>query len=295
MELLQLKYFRDTAKCESFSKVAERYMVPQSSVSHTVAKLEDELGIKLFTRKANRIMLNDAGKRFYKEINAALEKIERGIESVNELQHATIRISLLVGTVPSIPMIAEFQKLNPDIEIIFSNPSDRLKGNMFFDILITTKPSQYDKNCTSLPLFEERILTAVPEDHPLAKKKALTIDDIRGIPIIGLYSESKMFRLMHAYFEMNEYKPEIRIESEHHATVAAFVKGGFGIAFYPEITWSAVGTKGIVSLPFADAEIRRTVYISYPDDYEPSEATRKFIDFAINWFKEKQISIEKET
>ena len=48
MELLQLRYFFDSAKTESFAKTAEKYMVPASSVSASVKRLEKELGCKLF-------------------------------------------------------------------------------------------------------------------------------------------------------------------------------------------------------------------------------------------------------
>ncbi|MBQ4556163.1 MAG: LysR family transcriptional regulator, partial [Clostridia bacterium] len=47
MELLQLKYFCAAAKAESFVSVANQYMVPPSSISHTIAKLEKELGAQL--------------------------------------------------------------------------------------------------------------------------------------------------------------------------------------------------------------------------------------------------------
>ncbi len=285
MELLQLQYFKEAAISESFTKVAENYMVPPSSVSHTVSKLEDELGIKLFTRKANKIMLNEAGKAFYEEISIALAKIDKGVERIKHIQSEIIRISLREGTVALIPVISAFQREYPDIEVTFSNPSDRLKGNIFFNIAVGTKPSPYDKTCTATALFTERVLVATAENTPLAKKSAATIDDLRGLPVIGLYAASKMYRLMHTYFELNEYAPEIKIESENHATVASFVKNGFGIAFYPEISWSGVQRDGIVSLPFADFDCKRTVYMFTPNEYAPSEATKKFVAFAKAWFK----------
>ena len=47
MELLQLRYFYESAKHENFAKTAEKYMVPASSISASVKRLEDELGCKL--------------------------------------------------------------------------------------------------------------------------------------------------------------------------------------------------------------------------------------------------------
>ena len=64
MELLQMKYFYDTANSGSFTKTAEKYMVPTSSVSAAVKRLEKELGCELFDRSANKITLNDEGKSF---------------------------------------------------------------------------------------------------------------------------------------------------------------------------------------------------------------------------------------
>lgn len=287
MELLQLKYFREAARLENFSKVAAKYYVPQSSISHTIARLEEELGTKLFTRSGKTVRLNEAGQAFLEEIDAALSKLEKGVQRVSDLHHSSIRLSLLSGTVPMISLAAAFQKRYPDIEVTFAKPSDRQKGNLFFDLRIGAKPSESDANCVSCPLFSERILVAVPADGPLAKKKALSFEDIRGLPIVGLWPSGKLFRQMGGYFEQHDYAPKVIVETENHATVAEFVKNGFGIAFYPEISWSAVQKDGIISLPLSDFDCRRTIYLFWPKDYAPSEATKLFIDFALTWFDKK--------
>ncbi len=286
MELLQLKYFKDAALLENFSKVAELYMVPPSSVSHTIARLEDEIGVKLFTRSGNKILLNEAGKIFYNEVSASLAKLDKGIELVEKKRTAAIRVSLMEGTTAAIPVIAEFKRQNPDIDFTFSKPSDRAKGNVFFDVLVSAKPFENDANYHSVELFSERILVALSADDPLALKNELCFDDIRGIPVIGLFDGSKLYRLMQSYFTANEYLPDIIVESENRATVSEFVKGGFGIAFYPEISWCSVQQDGIVSLPVTDFGLKRSVYISWPKEYEPSEVTKKLINFAISHFKE---------
>ena len=63
MELLQLKYFYESANTESFTKTAQRHLIPVSSVSASIKRLEKELGCKLFDRTSNRIKLNQNGKR----------------------------------------------------------------------------------------------------------------------------------------------------------------------------------------------------------------------------------------
>ena len=284
MELLQLKYFKDAALLENFSKVAELYMVPPSSVSHTIARLEDELSVKLFTRSGNKVLLNEAGKIFYNEVSASLAKLDKGIELIEKKRAAAIRVSLMEGSTAAIPVIAEFKRQNPDIDFTFSKPSDRAKGNVFFDVLVSAKPFENDENYHSKVLFKERILVALPSDSPLANKTSLAIDDIKGIPVIGLYDGSKLYRLMQSYFGANEYAPNIIVESENRATVSEFVKGGFGIAFYPEISWCSVEQDGITSLPLEDFNLQRSIYISWPKEYKPSEVTQKLIDFMLEHF-----------
>ena len=66
MEFLQLKYFYESAKNQSFAKTAEKHMVPTTSVSASVKRLEKELGCPLFDRYANKIKLNREGERFLK-------------------------------------------------------------------------------------------------------------------------------------------------------------------------------------------------------------------------------------
>lgn len=287
MELLQLQYFRDAARLENFSKVAEKYYVPQSSISHTIARLESELGVKLFTRSGRRVMLNDCGRAFYEEISAGLMKIDNGIRRVGDLHNYTVRLASIEGTIAVIPMVDAFQRINPDVKIIFSNPSERLKGNLFYDVRIGAQPYRNDKTDARMPLFEERILVAMAKTHPLAQKGSVTFDEVCDLPLIGLYPGEKLYRQMQAYFELHEYTPNIRIETSNHASVSEFVRCGFGIAFVPEISWADVAAADVRLLPISDFDCKRTIYICWPKDTPQSGATKRFVDFAVTHFKKQ--------
>ena len=76
MDLLQLQYFCHAAKTQSFSRTAEAFHVPMTSVSQCVRRLEAELGISLFNRKANRITLNTQGQEFFSMVEAALQLLD---------------------------------------------------------------------------------------------------------------------------------------------------------------------------------------------------------------------------
>ena len=76
MEMLQLKYFFESAKNESFAKTAEKFMVPTTSVSASVKRLEQELGCKLFDRQSNSITLNANGKRMQQALCVVFSELE---------------------------------------------------------------------------------------------------------------------------------------------------------------------------------------------------------------------------
>ncbi len=284
MELLQLKYFCDAAKNESFVAVAKKYMVPPSSISHTIAKLEKEIGAKLFARNGNKIALNDYGRMFYSHIDTALSKIEDGIVSVKDLHDNTVSLILREGTPPLIHMIAAFKKENPDCNVIFPMVNREQKGSFF--LRISAKPFAGEENFCSVPFFTERILVAVPTSSPLAKKTALAFDDIKSEPIIGFYKAPEQFWL-DEYFKKYNYKPNTIIECSKDSSVAEFVKAGFGIAFCPEVSTPSIHTSEIKLLPLENFEISRTVYASWPKDFELTNASKKFVEFGVKYFSKK--------
>lgn len=280
MELLQLTYFRDAAKLENFSKVAQKHFVAQPAVSHTISKLEKELGVKLFNRSGNRVTLNEHGKAFYEEVEIALEKLERGKRRILNMKENNIKMLIFEGAIILIPMIADFKKQYPDTEII-------LIENQQADLIIRSRPFEEEDKYITIPLFSERIMVALPCDSPLAKKDAIFIEDIRNQPIIGLLHGSKMYHQLKSHFDLMDYTPNIVVSSGNSTTIAEYVKNGFGIAFFPELSWSGVAGDDIVIRPFAEFDCRRTIYVSYKKHASLNNAAKKFIEFSVEYFKNK--------
>ena len=278
MELLQLTYFRDAAKLENFSKVAEKHYVAQPAVSHTISKLEKELGVKLFNRSGNRVTLNEHGEAFYEDVEAALERLERGKRRILNMKENTVKVLMFEGSIVLIPMIADFKKQYPDTEII-------LIENQQADLIIRSRPFEEEDKYITIPLFTERIMVALPKDNPLSKKDAIFIEDIRNQPIIGLLHGSKMYRQLNSHFDLMDYTPNIVVSSSNSTTIAEYVKNGFGIAFFPELSWYGVAGEDIVIRPFAEFDCRRTIYTAYKKDVVLNDAAKKFIEFGKEYFQ----------
>ena len=95
MEMLQLRYFYESAMTESFAKTAQKYIVPASSVSASVRRLEQELGVDLFTRRGNRIELNENGKRFFETVSNTLAQLDITVDALSRQPEEQQTISIL--------------------------------------------------------------------------------------------------------------------------------------------------------------------------------------------------------
>jgi LysR family glycine cleavage system transcriptional activator len=92
-----LKAFEAAARSESFTRAAEELCVTQGAVSHQVKSLEETLGIKLFNRERQRLVITDAGREYLGVIRDAFDRIASGTERVLQRQNAGV---LTVTTSP---------------------------------------------------------------------------------------------------------------------------------------------------------------------------------------------------
>jgi DNA-binding transcriptional LysR family regulator len=121
MTLSQLKCFIDLAEMLSFSKVAIHNYIAQTAVSYQIKSLEDELGIKLFSRTTRQVRLTDAGRTYYNEVVPAVNRLEHARQSLinHEIDPGiTIGYSYLCGGQTLSESIKMFQGKFPKVRIM---------------------------------------------------------------------------------------------------------------------------------------------------------------------------------
>src|SRR3569623_1824392 len=82
MELRHVRYFDAIAETLNFTRAAERLHVTQSTLSHQIRQMEAELGVLLFDRSAKKVRMTEAGETLRGHMSAALEQIDRGLQSL---------------------------------------------------------------------------------------------------------------------------------------------------------------------------------------------------------------------
>ena len=237
MEFLQLKYFLHSAKTENFSHTAEKFRVPPSSVSISIKKLETELGVKLFDRKSNKLMLNEKGRVFLTYVENMFRELDETISALKNLEgQPDGKIRMLVNTNRRTitKIISEFRSSYPNVS--FSIDLDESKDYKNYDIVITDSIidngsfEQYD-------FISEEIMLACHSRNPLSSRKNITMDILRNEKFISLPQNHSLRNITDKLCSQAGFLPDIVIECDDPFYIREYLKMEMGISIVPLFSW----------------------------------------------------------
>ena len=211
MEILQLRYFYETAKNESFSKTAEKFNVPPTSVSASVKRLEKELGCTLFHRTCNRILLNEKGKRLLQSLNVVFGELELAVKDLSPDAPDLREIKILVRTGRSTitQAIIAYKEKHPDVS--FRTIFDFSENNFdAYDIIIDDNGNVYP-NHESFPLYETVLCIRAAANSPLRGQR-LTLSQLKDQPFISTGTQNSLHPILIEHCKHAGFVPNIVIE-----------------------------------------------------------------------------------
>ncbi|MBR2322488.1 MAG: LysR family transcriptional regulator [Clostridia bacterium] len=276
MELLQLRYFLETSKNQSFTKTAEKYGVPTTSVSASIKRLESELGVKLFDRTANKITINKNGERLKNAVTSAFFEIDSAVYDISK-SNAVREIKMLVKAVRSnvTDYIIKYSQKYPNI--VFKTVFDFLESDyQKYDIVIDEKGDKY-VGYGGFELLSMNIKMKVSQSIYTSKK--LKLKDLEGEKFISWGENSNMHKSLVRACESAGFYPNVVINANDNDCYERFVKAGVGIGLgrenhdrdYPHIKY----------LDVVDFNEKYVVYCYYNPATCTGE-TKNFIEFLRN-------------
>jgi LysR family cyn operon transcriptional activator len=186
MELRHLRYFATLAECLSFTRAAERMHVTQSTLSHQIRQLEDELGHPLFDRIGKRVVLTESGETFLAYASKALTEVDQGLSHLkragDELTgevHIGSTGSFNIGFVPE--CLAIFLKRNPTVMATVEELSADDIGRRLIDGTLDVGVAYEPADAAHLwfePLYTEEMVLVVSLRHPLAHRKRVRMVEL---------------------------------------------------------------------------------------------------------------------
>lgn len=178
MELQQLRYVLAVAETRNFTRAAQQCFVVQSALSHQIARLERELGARLFDRTSRRVRLTPAGEAFLPAARQALDAADRARAEVAAVS-GEIRGRLAIGTIPTVTAVdlpaalKDFHVRHPQVRITLrvggSEPLTEQVRQGTMDIAFLGLPrSARPKGVESRVVARGELVAVVTPDHPLA-------------------------------------------------------------------------------------------------------------------------------
>ena len=211
MTTRELLYIKTIADEKSMTRAAQKLFVTQPSLSHCVTNIEEQLGVRLFTRTSSGLLLTYAGEKYYRmacEVLRVYASFESEISEERTLSQGrvTVGITNYLATAHLPRVLPAFHKEHPGIEVrICEETTDQVKrsllsGKLDFAIMHTGP----DDGVSDNPALVRDVLT---EYAPLFEKRRLTADIADGVRIRG--DETLLRRAVGCLLEnAAKYSPE---------------------------------------------------------------------------------------
>ena len=280
----RLKVLVEVAARGSFSAAAEELSYTQSAVSQQVATLEAETGMTLLERHARGVRVTPAGEALVghaEGILARLEAAESELSAIAGLRAGRLRMaSFPTAGATLMPLaIARFRASYPEIELTLAEgePEEiapRLRSGEFDLALLFEfeEPDEALDGLKRIELLEDPMYLALPREHPLAGKRGLKLEDLRGEAWVQTSHWSPCARHVVRCCHAAGFEPNVSFESDDYQTVQGLVAAGVGVALIPELALSVV-RDDIAIRALAPRPPVRQVIAAAPTDARLSPAT----------------------
>lgn len=260
-----MRYVLAVAETNSFTRAAERCMVVQSALSRQIARLERELGARLFERTSRLVRITPAGEAFVAAARESLNAAERAVADVGAVT-GEVRGRLALGLIPTVAAVdipdalSRFREGYPNVDLNIrvgssEDLTDQVKQGIielaFLGLPTTARPAGVNVR----ELARDRLVAVVAPDHPLAQEPVVDLGRLATETFIDLPPDTAGRAQSDEAFAAAGLHREVAFE----VTTADFmmvrlVKHGLGIAmlpssYVPQLT-------GLTTIEITDAPTR---------------------------------------
>ena len=281
MEALQLEYFCHAARTQNFSHTAAAFSVPPSAVSQSIRRLEQELGVSLFDRKANRIRLNEDGAIFFRAVSESRSMLEDAKRTLADRQSeltGTVRLCVICNRQAVFDAVARFTAKHPKVSFILNHGPQKDEE---FDLLIGDRSPH--GTFSGQPFIFEPIALAVALQHPLAEAEHLSLSMLKEERFITTQEYGSLYRLTVEYCQKAGFAPRIAIRCDDPYYLRRYVELGLGVALVPIESWKGQFSDKLILKPLPD--IQRETWV-FHDGSRPLSRTAEAFANELILFKE---------
>jgi len=304
MEFRQLSYFLAAAQTQSFRKAAEICFVAQPALSRQIAALETELGLPLFVRSKQGVLLTSAGREFATYARNSLEQLHRGRLAMVTMQEGlagTVRVGcvepLATAFLPALfhRFHHHFPHIRLSVRVSRTDDVLSLVEHAEVDLAFIFEPDRQSELLIIKELFQQPLHLLVSAQHPLAlrpEKSSLQLADVLNEPLVLLRETSRLRRRIEQIISRHGRRLQPIAEIDSLEGLKELVKQGCGITFLPPaLVGSGQSTNEFALFPLLDVPEQFSFALAYRALGTTPRPALQFINYALKSTDEKPSEI----
>ncbi|GAB3469437.1 LysR family transcriptional regulator [Massilia terrae] len=277
LTIRQLEVFAMASRCTSFSEAAKRLGISQPSLSATVAKLEQQLGLSLFDRSSRSLRLTAQGQRMAVVAGDLVRNFEEAVRSLDDVA-STRRGSTSLAVVPSVAAGLAAQALTlfyedyPDFLVtLHDTPGAQaaaMVNDRVVDFGIFARPAE-PSDLLMESLLHDPFVVVCRSDSPLAGRKSVGWGDLAEIPLIVGGIGRLRRDIENAWLQAGlNLRPRFVVEQIR--TALALVDAGLGVTLIPRLHQLEARQAGLATIPARMPLERELVMVRRADRVLPA-------------------------
>ncbi|WP_318510794.1 LysR family transcriptional regulator [Photobacterium leiognathi] len=284
MDSRQLSYFLVLAETKNFTRAAEKLHIAQPALSMTIKKLEQQLGLCLFSRNDRKVELTDEGKVLLPHAKNIIQQIKDAQTAMSELrglEKGEVRVGIpsMLGSYFFPEIIMGFKNQYPNLKLSIVEAGTQsirkmiIDGELDFGVIIN---HELPETLHPEPILKSQMVAVVSEQHEFATRKSLSFQDFFSQELV-------MFK--HGYFhretidsicEKHQFTPNISFETNLLAMIFKIVRQDFAITTLLEMVTEY--EPQLIPIPFEEP-IELGIVMAWRKSGYLSLADKAFIDY----------------
>ena len=288
MNFHQLEIFSAVVERRSFTDAAFDLRLTQPAVSLQVKALERKLGLPLFERSDGKLRLTQAGEALYRCAISILHSKDEAERAISELAAATKGKLILgantTGGMYLLPRIVRvFIEAQPGAEIIFQIESTEWLYQQILesavDMALVGGPTE-DRRFGVEPVCVDQVVLIVSPSHPFARASKITLDELKGQPLILPAHGSRTRQLVERKLKESGAHPRVAMQLSGSEAVKKAVEANLGVAFVSQFAVERECSLGALKIiPVERFGLTRHMELVYRKQKYFSPVARRFQEF----------------
>ena len=288
--LNSLIVFHEVAKHKSFSKAAEELFISQPAVTKHIKELERKIGMGLIQRRRGGFSLTEGGKILFKythKISSHLMDIENLLENLKKDHQGILKMgtteSYSKGLMPK--LLSGFQASCPFMKIALDvGNSEEIEKSLlvYKNDLVLIAVTKGSPRFESIPFLKEELVLIISPNHPLAKRKTVSLKELERYPLIIRAKGSTTRRIILQAFKEEGIHPSLLIEAGSSEFIKQWVSEGKGVSIIVKRTVEDEERRKIIkTIPLLEKLYLQVAFL-YLKEEKSNPAIKTFVNFIEN-------------